>query len=184
MAFRKRKLPKFLAEMESAKPHKRRKKNDDDNGFASRTSDTTRAFLTKDSFDTLSISDNTKEALSEVMKYSVMTKVQQSTIPISLSGVDVLAKAKTGTGKTLAFLIPTIENIINSKAHSQSNGILALCISPTRELASQIEAECKALTTFHRPFVSKCIFGGTSKNGDLRVFFYVLSLYDFVDDAK
>jgi len=94
------------------------------------------------------------------MRYETMTKVQQATLPVALSGVDILAKARTGTGKTLAFLIPTIENILRTNS-------MALVISPTRELAGQIHQECLALCTFHKNFTAQCVFGGTSKSGDL-----------------
>lgn len=74
-----------------------------------------------------------------------MTKVQQQTLPIILDGSDCLAKAKTGTGKTLGFLIPTIE-IISKTIKSQSDQISSLVISPTRELAFQIAKEAENLT--------------------------------------
>jgi len=138
------------------------------NGFASRTSDTTRAFLTDAKFDALSISNASKRAIREVMGYETMTKVQHATLPIALSGADVLAKAKTGTGKTLAFLIPTVENIMNNP--SRRKGTSALVISPTRELATQIQQECRALTKFHPKFTTLCIFGGTNRNADVLKF--------------
>lgn len=55
-------------------------------------------------------------------------------------GVDVLAKAKTGTGKTLAFLIPVIERAVKG---GRGKGVSGLIISPTRELAQQIAAEAQ-----------------------------------------
>lgn len=57
-----------------------------------------------------------------------------------LEGVDVLAKAKTGTGKTLAFLIPVIER---AAKRGNGKGVSGLIISPTRELAQQIAAEAQ-----------------------------------------
>ena len=61
------------------------------------------------------------------------TPVQEESIPLVKSGKDVIAQAQTGTGKTLAFLLPIFENIDTSK-----NCVQALIVSPTRELAIQI----------------------------------------------
>jgi len=68
--------------------------------------------LTQHQFKDLSISVNTKKALIDKMKYQYMTAVQHESLPQILEGHDVLVKAKTGTGKTLGFLIPAIEVLI------------------------------------------------------------------------
>ncbi|KDO32396.1 hypothetical protein SPRG_02873 [Saprolegnia parasitica CBS 223.65] len=118
------------------------------------------------SFKSLSISKESAQALSDVMKYDKMTKVQNETLPIVMQGKDVLAKSKTGTGKTMAFLLPTIETLAKTPRHG--NEILALILSPTRELASQIDVEAKKLTTFHKNIPVACMVGGTSMSKDLR----------------
>ena len=105
-------------------------------------------------------------ALTEVMNYRFLTKVQAATLPIILEGKDVLAKSKTGTGKTMAFLLPTIETMLRN-ASKDKQAISALILSPTRELASQIDVEAKKLTTYH-PFRVACIVGGVSMSKDLR----------------
>ncbi|MGL4991509.1 MAG: DEAD/DEAH box helicase [Sarcina sp.] len=69
------------------------------------------------------------------------TKIQEDSIPYILNGTDVIGEAKTGTGKTLAFLLPTIQNIDENNEDTQ-----VLIISPTRELAIQITDEAKNLT--------------------------------------
>jgi len=85
---------------------------------------------------------------------------------VVLSGCDVIAKAKTGTGKTIAFLLPIIERI--AAATAPPNSVLALVISPTRELASQIRAECELLISFHKPrLTSFVVVGGTNIKSDL-----------------
>ena len=81
------------------------------------------------------------------MGYSACTSVQADAIPVMLTGADIVCKAKTGTGKTLAFLIPAIEALIRRPAPPGSVGVLVL--SPARELAMQIEAEAQQLTKFH-----------------------------------
>jgi ATP-dependent RNA helicase MSS116 len=118
-------------------------------------------------FSELQISQESRKALADVFKYESMTEVQAETIPLIMKGDDCFAKAKTGTGKTLAFMIPTIEKI-QSKRHS-SRDIGCLVISPTRELAIQISAETKKLLTYHKDInkVVTCV-GGTNVNKDLR----------------
>ncbi|MGL4450573.1 MAG: DEAD/DEAH box helicase [Sarcina sp.] len=69
------------------------------------------------------------------------TKIQEDSIPHILAGNDLIGEAKTGTGKTLAFLLPTIQNIDEDSKHTQ-----VLVISPTRELALQITDGAKNLT--------------------------------------
>ncbi len=86
------------------------------------------------------ISAYTKERLA-FGKFSVPTPVQAAAIPQALSGVDVLATAQTGTGKTLAFLIPVIERMLQEK----TPGISALALVPTRELAMQVVEQYNAL---------------------------------------
>ena len=135
---------------------------------ASRTSSTTRAHLTETTFASLPISALTKRAIAEVLCYETLTKVQAETLPLALQGIDLIAKAKTGTGKTMGFLLPTIERILVA-VHSGTRGIHALVISPTRELASQIEEECQQLMTFHRPHLSaRVVYGGTNVKADAR----------------
>ncbi|ETW01804.1 hypothetical protein, variant [Aphanomyces invadans] len=115
----------------------------------------------------LAISKPTMRALTEVMGYSFLTKVQATTLPVILEGKDVLAKSKTGTGKTMAFLIPTIETLVHTHLHKkQKNNISALILSPSRELATQIEVEAKKLSTFH-PIHIACIVGGVPMSKDL-----------------
>ncbi|CAM9663164.1 unnamed protein product, partial [Sphacelaria rigidula] len=106
----------------------------------SRTSSTTMSQMTQNSFAELSLCGATQRAISEVLRYETMTKVQVHAIPPALAGHDVLAKAKTGTGKTLSFLLPAIEGVARTPRH-QRGGISVVIISPTRELAQQIADE-------------------------------------------
>ncbi|KAK4193699.1 ATP-dependent RNA helicase cyt-19, mitochondrial [Podospora australis] len=89
------------------------------------------------------------------MKYEDMTTVQSLTIKPALAGKDLVAQAKTGTGKTLAFLVPIIQKVLESQPdlaefdrrprNAKSDDIRAVIISPTRELAEQIGAEASKL---------------------------------------
>ena len=81
-----------------------------------------------------------KERLA-VARFSVPTPVQAAAIPQALEGRDVLATAQTGTGKTLAFLIPVIERLLKQ----EKPGLAALVLVPTRELAMQVVAQYNAL---------------------------------------
>src|ERR1700689_779383 len=91
-------------------------------------------------FSELPISPYVKDRLS-FAGFSVPTPVQATAIPQALAGKDVLATAQTGTGKTLAFLIPVIERMLQEK----TPGITALALVPTRELAMQVVAQYNAL---------------------------------------
>jgi ATP-dependent RNA helicase RhlE len=95
---------------------------------------------TESLFSQMAISAYTKERLA-FAKFSVPTPVQAAAIPQALAGNDVLATAQTGTGKTLAFLIPVIERMLQEK----TPGITALALVPTRELAMQVVAQYNAL---------------------------------------
>ena len=87
-------------------------------------------------FAHLPISQATKAALREC-KFKEMTAIQRATLPHALCGRDVLGAAKTGSGKTLAYVVPLIESLWRKKWGRQ-DGVGALVISPTRELAIQI----------------------------------------------
>jgi ATP-dependent RNA helicase RhlE len=91
-------------------------------------------------FSELPISTYVKERLSSA-HFSTPTPVQAAAIPHALEGKDVLATAQTGTGKTLAFLIPVMERLLRRT----SPGIAALVLVPTRELAMQVVDQYNAL---------------------------------------
>jgi ATP-dependent RNA helicase RhlE len=85
------------------------------------------------SFSESMISPYMKERLA-AMKFVTPTPVQAASIPVALEGKDVLATAQTGTGKTLAFIVPVIEKLLKQT----TPGIGALVLVPTRELAVQV----------------------------------------------
>lgn len=74
--------------------------------------------------------------------YRIPTPIQRKTLPLILAGYDVVAMARTGSGKTAAFLIPMLEKL---KAHSTKAGARAVILSPSRELALQTFKFCKEL---------------------------------------
>jgi ATP-dependent RNA helicase RhlE len=93
-----------------------------------------------ETFSQMAISAYTKERLA-FAQFSIPTPVQTAAIPQALAGKDVLATAQTGTGKTLAFLIPVMERMLQEK----TPGIAALALVPTRELAMQVVEQYNAL---------------------------------------
>ena len=83
------------------------------------------------------------------------TPVQEAAIPVALTGRDVLACAATGSGKTAAFLLPILHQLINKPRRKTR----ALVLSPTRELAAQIVAQLEGLAV-HTPITSAVVIGG------------------------
>ncbi|CAK7232017.1 hypothetical protein SBRCBS47491_008125 [Sporothrix bragantina] len=116
------------------------------------------------------------DSLTRRMRYENMTPVQSMTINPALEGKDVVAQAKTGTGKTLAFLIPVIQRMINDQpslarrsrvSRASSDDIRAIIMSPTRELAEQIGEEARKLVR-DTGIVVQTAVGGTHKASMLR----------------
>ncbi|RMZ77925.1 hypothetical protein DV738_g4109, partial [Chaetothyriales sp. CBS 135597] len=107
------------------------------------------------------------------MKIHTMTDVQRMTINECLDGSDVIGQAKTGTGKTLAFLIPIIQrmmldpDVTSRWERPTAEDIRAVIISPTRELAEQIAVEAEKVTAGTRLVVQTAV-GGTQKSFHLR----------------
>ncbi|KAG9236810.1 mitochondrial putative ATP-dependent RNA helicase, partial [Amylocarpus encephaloides] len=105
-----------------------------------------------------------------------MTDVQTLTINQGLEGVDIIAQARTGTGKTIGFLIPTVQNILtkipelaqrNKYSRARASDIQAIIISPTRELAEQIATEAAKLTR-NTDLIVQVAVGGNSKREMLK----------------
>ncbi|KAJ7937176.1 P-loop containing nucleoside triphosphate hydrolase protein [Mycena leptocephala] len=94
------------------------------------------------------------------LNYTAPTSIQAQAIPAIMSGRDVIGVAKTGSGKTIAFLLPLFRHIKDQRPLEQMEGPLAIVMTPTRELAVQIHRECK-------PFLkvmnlrAVCAYGGS-----------------------
>eukprot|EP00931_Biecheleriopsis_adriatica_P106761 TRINITY_DN81145_c0_g1_i1.p1 TRINITY_DN81145_c0_g1~~TRINITY_DN81145_c0_g1_i1.p1 ORF type:complete len:571 (+),score=123.07 TRINITY_DN81145_c0_g1_i1:73-1785(+) len=117
------------------------------------------------SFDSLELSEGTKTALRDGFQYSEMSEVQAQVLPAALShSRDFVVRAHTGTGKTLAFLIPATEALLAASAQG-AEGVSALVVSPTRELAMQIGREAETLLAPHNVSIVTLI-GGTSQRHD------------------
>ena len=100
------------------------------------------------------------------LKFDHMMPVQAATLHELLANrIDCLAQAKTGTGKTIAFLLPAVQTMIN-KNRGRGSGISLLVISPTRELAMQIAKEASALLQHLPQYKVSFAIGGTNKNSE------------------
>ncbi|CAJ2662979.1 unnamed protein product [Trifolium pratense] len=122
------------------------------------------SYLSDSRFDQCSVSPLSLKGIKDT-GYEKMTIVQEATLPVILKGKDVLAKAKTGTGKTVAFLLPSIEAVVKSPPSDRNQmrkPILVLIICPTRELACQAAAEASKLLKYHPTIGAQVVIGGTN----------------------
>ncbi|CAI5477113.1 unnamed protein product [Closterium sp. Yama58-4] len=94
--------------------------------------------------------------------YSAPTPIQSAALPVILSGRDVIGVAKTGSGKTAAFVLPLLVHVADQPRAGRGEGPIALICAPTRELAAQIHAEARR---FAKPLNLRVagVFGGMSK---------------------
>ena len=92
----------------------------------------------------------------DTMGFEEPTEIQEKAIPPVMKGRDIIACAQTGTGKTAAFLLPVLDNIL---VNPEADTIKALIISPTRELAQQIDQQLQGLAYFSN-VSSLAIYGG------------------------
>lgn len=110
-------------------------------------------------FVDLPLSQPTASGL-DASHFKTLTDVQQRAVPLALKGSDILGAAKTGSGKTLAFLIPVLENLYRRK-WTELDGLGALILSPTRELAIQIFEVLRKVGRYHT-FSAGLVIGGKS----------------------
>ncbi|MFA6066473.1 MAG: DEAD/DEAH box helicase [Candidatus Babeliaceae bacterium] len=111
-------------------------------------------YVPKNTFSDFAIEPRLKENIIN-KGYTLPTPIQDQAIPFLLEGRDIIATANTGTGKTAAFLIPLINNVLTDRTSR------VLIIAPTRELAGQIESEFKAFSN-KMGLTSVLCIGGTS----------------------
>lgn len=115
-------------------------------------------------FSELPLSPQTQQALTEMnggAGFVTMTEIQRQTIPSLLQGRDLLGAAKTGSGKTLSFLVPAVE-LLSKLEFKSRNGTGVVIISPTRELAAQIYGVATELMR-HHPQTHGLLIGGANR---------------------
>ncbi len=112
-------------------------------------------------FQTMGLADPILKAVEE-QNYTTPSPIQAQAIPAVLAGKDVMAAAQTGTGKTAGFTLPILHMLSEGKK-AQSNHVRTLILTPTRELAAQVEA---SVTTYGKylPLSSAVVFGGVKIN--------------------
>jgi ATP-dependent RNA helicase RhlE len=117
------------------------------------------------SFDSLGLSEPLVRAVNE-LGYTSPTPIQQQAIPAVLCGGDLLAGAQTGTGKTAGFTLPILQRLSTTEAPAGAAGkrkVRALVLTPTRELAAQVEESVRAYGKYLK-LKSTVLFGGVGIN--------------------
>ena len=112
-------------------------------------------------FYDLDLSDNTLDALDD-MNFTTCTPVQEKCIPPILDGYDVLGVAQTGTGKTAAYLLPILSLL--DDGGFPKDAINCVIMSPTRELAQQIDQAMQGFSYYMKDINSVAIYGGNDGN--------------------
>ncbi|MBK8524182.1 MAG: ATP-dependent RNA helicase DbpA [Betaproteobacteria bacterium] len=108
------------------------------------------------SFDELSLSPSIRAALNQ-LEYHTMTPIQAASLPITLAGHDLIAQAKTGSGKTAAFALALLTNL-----NPRWFAVQAMVLCPTRELAEQVTQEIRRLARFEDNIKVLSLCGGTT----------------------
>jgi ATP-dependent RNA helicase DeaD len=99
----------------------------------------------------------------EALNFKTPTAIQQKAIPVALNGKDILGSAQTGTGKTAAFSIPLLTKIMNNAE------VLGLIVTPTRELAMQVDAQIRMLLSLKSKIRSVVLIGGASMDRQIQM---------------
>ncbi len=116
-------------------------------------------------FEDLSLDQGLLRALARE-GYTEPTPIQREAIPVALAGTDLLATAQTGTGKTAAFTLPILQMLSGSEP-AKRGALRALILTPTRELALQIDQSLRAYGR-HLPLKSAVVLGGVSSFSQVR----------------
>lgn len=113
------------------------------------------------SFNKLNLHSNLLKAVA-ACGFDQPTDIQREAIPVVLSGRDLMASAQTGTGKTAAFVLPALQQLLapaRKKGHKNGKGPRVLVLTPTRELAIQVNDHIRQFSRFSR-FVTGTVVGG------------------------
>ena len=118
--------------------------------------------MQNNSFSSLQINQNILDAL-QTMQFESMTSIQEQSLPLTLAGDDLIAKSKTGSGKTVAFGIAMLQNLDIKNFNLQS-----LVICPTRELCEQVAGQLRKLAKTEANVKIVTVYGGESFNNQRR----------------
>ena len=111
-------------------------------------------------FATLGLKESIVRAISD-LGFTKPSQIQEQSIPVTLSGADLIGQAQTGTGKTAAYSLPILTKMSNKK------GIKALILAPTRELAVQVKDEMNRLSKYEKAEIL-AVYGGDSIDRQIR----------------
>nr|XP_046173982.1 probable ATP-dependent RNA helicase DDX56 isoform X1 [Oncorhynchus gorbuscha] len=98
-------------------------------------------------FHEMGIDDRILKALAD-LGWAQPTLIQEKAIPLALEGKDILARARTGSGKTAAYAVPVIQRILTSKQNVREQAVRVLILVPTKELGQQVQAMIRQLTAY------------------------------------
>ena len=116
-------------------------------------------------FSDLGLSSELSRAVAD-LGYEFPTPIQEKSIPVVLMGRDILGSAQTGTGKTAGFSLPMLHKLSSGKPAS-SNRVRALILTPTRELAAQVEDNVRGFNAF-LSLKTAVVFGGVGINPQMK----------------
>ena len=101
------------------------------------------------------------------MRFAKPTPIQMQVLPVALSGRDLVGLAKTGSGKTAAYVLPLCIHVMAAPALKKGEGPLALVMAPTRELSEQIHKQTRIFGKPYQISVAAC-FGGLRKYDQIK----------------
>lgn len=110
----------------------------------------------------LALPTNLSSVIHDKLKFEKPSAIQSQALPTILSGRDVIGIAKTGSGKTLSYVLPMLRHIHDQQFLKDNQGPIGLILSPTRELALQIEKEILNFTKKNNYLRVCCCYGGSS----------------------
>lgn len=129
--------------------------------------DSNKSVFSVDSVDSLKIHAHSIKNMKEVLNFNKLTHVQQKSVPAALEGRDLLIRSPTGSGKTLSYALPIVEKLHNIRPKlARSDGIHALVIVPTRELAVQTYELFVKLTKPFQWIVPGYLSGGEKRKAE------------------
>jgi ATP-dependent RNA helicase DDX18/HAS1 len=118
-------------------------------------------YFSEQKFADMNLSEQTVNSLTE-SGFETATEIQAKCIPMAIEGSDIIGSAKTGSGKSLAFLIPAVEILAKSE-DKESKATRVLVLTPTRELALQLFNLSRDLLRFHEQHSCALIMGGANR---------------------
>jgi superfamily II DNA/RNA helicase len=118
------------------------------------------------SFESLNLNSNLLRAV-QASGFTTPTDIQRQAVPVALEGRDLMASAQTGTGKTAAFVLPVLQRL-TAPSRAKGPGPRVLVLTPTRELATQVEEHIRLLGRFSR-IVSGSVVGGVPYPPQIRM---------------